>query len=63
MSNRYAVGTVLTYLCNTGYYKFRGTDTRTCQSTGQWNGARAHCKKGNENGQLVDLRVNLMTDH
>ena len=41
--------TILTYSCNRGYYTLYGRDTRTCQSTGEWNGPGVVCAKGNEN--------------
>ena len=34
------------FTCNTGY-KLTGSDTRTCQSDGSWNGSDAVCRRGN----------------
>ena len=31
--------------CNTGY-ELTGSDTRTCQSNGSWNGTEAMCTRG-----------------
>ena len=45
-AGRYSYGTVITYSCNSGYYKSTGSDQRTCQSTGLWNGSPAVCKRG-----------------
>ena len=47
-AERYSYGTVLTYSCNNGYYKSTGSNQRTCQTTGQWDGSPALCKKGKE---------------
>ena len=49
VSERYRQGTVLTYSCNSGYYKIKDAYRRTCQSTGGWTGSHVVCKKGNEN--------------
>ena len=32
--------------CNTGY-KLTGSDTKTCQSDGSWNGSDSMCRRGN----------------
>ena len=33
------------FTCNTGY-ELTGSDTRTCQSDGRWNGSDAVCRRG-----------------
>ena len=33
------------FTCNTGY-ELTGSDTRTCQSDGNWSGSRDVCQKG-----------------
>ena len=33
------------FTCNTGY-ELTGSDTRTCQSDGNWSGTESMCKKG-----------------
>ena len=33
------------FTCNTGY-KLSGSDTRTCQSDGRWNGSETMCSRG-----------------
>ena len=33
------------FTCNTGY-ELTGSDTRTCQSNGNWNGSDAMCQRG-----------------
>ena len=52
-AGRYSYGTVLPYSCNTRYYKTTGSNQRTCQSTGQWNGSPAVCTRGKE--RLIEL--------
>ena len=47
-AERYSYGTVLSYSCNWGFYESTGSNQRTCQSTGQWNGSPAVCQRGNE---------------
>ena len=34
------------FTCNTGY-ELTGSDTRTCQSNGSWNGRNVTCGRGN----------------
>ena len=34
------------FTCNTGY-ELTGSDTRTCQSDGSWNGTNSTCERGN----------------
>ena len=36
------------FTCNTGY-ELTGSDTRTCQSDGNWNGSDATCARGKYN--------------
>ena len=33
------------FTCNTGY-ELTGSDTRTCQSNGSWNGTGGDCRRG-----------------
>ena len=33
------------FTCNTGY-KLTGSDTRTCQSSGDWSGSGVVCRRG-----------------
>ena len=33
------------FTCNTGY-EVTGSDTRTCQSDGNWNGNETNCHRG-----------------
>ena len=35
------------FTCNTGY-ELTGSDTRTCQSDGSWNGSDDVCRRGND---------------
>ena len=35
-------GEACTFTCNTGYW-LMGSDTRTCQSSGNWSGSDATC--------------------
>ena len=36
------------FTCNTGY-ELTGSNTRTCQSNGHWNGTDGVCQRGNIN--------------
>ena len=36
---------LLSFTCNTGY-EITGSDTRTCQSDGNWSGSSAMCERG-----------------
>ena len=40
-------GDTCSFTCNTGY-ELTGSDTRTCQSNGKWNGSDVICRKGTE---------------
>ena len=33
------------FTCNTGY-ELTGSDSRTCQSTGNWSGSETNCSRG-----------------
>ena len=35
------------FTCNTGY-ELTGSDTRTCQSDGSWNGTNTTCSRGKQ---------------
>ena len=37
---------ICSFTCNTGY-KLTGSDTRTCQNDGNWNGTNSTCERGN----------------
>jgi len=39
------------FTCNTGY-ELSGSDTRTCQSDGSWNGTDTMCSRG-EHGMVT----------
>ena len=39
-------GDMCSFTCNTGY-ELTGSDTRTCQSDGNWNGTKTTCRGGN----------------
>ena len=49
IGGRYSNGTVISFTCNPGFYRFYGSDHLTCVSTGQWSGTQRRCKRGNEN--------------
>ena len=36
---------ICSFTCNTGY-ELTGSDTRTCQSNGSWNGTESMCERG-----------------
>ena len=38
-------GDTCSFTCNTGY-ELTGSDTRTCQSNGNWNGSDVVCRRG-----------------
>ena len=38
-------GDTCSFTCNTGY-QLTGSDTRTCQSDGSWNGTETMCSRG-----------------
>jgi len=38
-------GDTCSLVCNTGYV-LSGSDTRTCQSDGNWNGTETLCRRG-----------------
>ena len=40
-------GNTCSITCNTGY-ELTGSDTRTCQSDGSWNGSDTACRRGND---------------
>jgi len=39
------------FTCNTGY-ELTGSDTRTCQSNGNWSGTDTVCRRGKNNISL-----------
>jgi len=39
-------GDTCSFTCNTGY-ELTGSNTRTCQSDGSWNGTETMCRRGN----------------
>ena len=41
-------GDTCSFTCNTGY-ELTGSDTRTCQSDGSWNGSEMMCSRGQLN--------------
>ena len=47
------------FTCNTGY-ELTGSDTRTCQSNGNWSGSNTVCRRGNSNIPYIDLRIHLV---
>ena len=53
------MGTKLTYRCNGGYYYSTGSEVRTCQESGLWNGQPAVCQ-GNEICLVVYTRYYAM---
>ena len=44
------------FTCNTGY-ELTGSDTRTCQSDGSWNGSDDVCRRGNVNVTVTCLQL------
>ena len=45
------------FTCNTGY-ELTGSDTRTCQSNGSWNGTEGMCTRGMNHVRLF-FQLNL----
>ena len=43
----YSYEDTCSYTCNTGY-ELTGSDTRSCQSDGSWNGSDDVCQRGEE---------------
>ena len=52
-------GDTCSFTCNTGY-ELTGSDTRTCQSDGNWSGTDAVCRRGKPTNQ-VPVHVLSMT--
>jgi len=42
------------FTCNTGY-ELTGSDTRTCQSNGSWNGRVVVCRRGKQHKACMDV--------
>lgn len=40
--NSFTYNNVITYTCNNGY-RISGSETRTCQTDGSWNGIQPQC--------------------
>ena len=47
-------GDICSFTCNTGY-QLTGSDTRTCQSDGNWSGNEANCHRG-----IFEIQIYLM---
>ena len=46
-------GDTCSFTCNTGY-ELTGSDTRTCQSNGSWNGTDDVCRRG-KNSCIINV--------
>ena len=49
-------GDTCSFICNTGY-ELTGSNTRTCQSDGSWNGSVVICRRGNDRCIVHILKV------
>ena len=48
------------FTCNTGY-ELTGSDTRTCQSDGNWSGSDDDvCRRGNQPNYVIRMCINSM---
>ena len=55
VNGKYPVYTVVTFTCNSGY-TLSGYNTRTCETSGNWNKQSPTCKKSKENEKLLWFR-------
>ena len=51
-------GDTCAFTCDDGY-ELTGSDTRTCQSDGNWNGTEAECEQGN----IINFAVVCIPDN
>ncbi|XP_065909622.1 uncharacterized protein [Dysidea avara] len=54
----HSFGNTCSFTCNTGY-ELTGSDTRSCQSDGSWNGTHTECKKGSAVAGIIAVTVTL----
>ena len=53
-SSSFSYEDTCSFTCNTGY-ELTGSDTRTCQSDGSWNGSDVSCNRGKYTASLQML--------
>ena len=56
LTGAYAVDTVATFICTSGY-KIQGSSSRTCKPSGNWNQQTPTCIRSKENNRLFGISI------